>query len=92
MDFKTVLEGRKTNFTWTDQKVDKNKIANMFNLQQTQHPKDANNVDLAELSHGQNNNVAYLSGTQPNSAAMSEIFREKSEIGSHTYTHTYTMS
>ena len=31
MDFKTVLEGRTTNFTWTDQKVDKDKIKNIIN-------------------------------------------------------------
>ena len=31
MDFKTVLEGRKTNFTWTTRKVDKDKIKNIVN-------------------------------------------------------------
>lgn len=31
MDFSTILESRKTNFTWTDEPVDKDKIKNIIN-------------------------------------------------------------
>lgn len=31
MDFSTILERRKTNFTWTDESVDKDKIKNIIN-------------------------------------------------------------
>ena len=30
MDFSTILESRKTNFTWTDEPVDKDKIKNII--------------------------------------------------------------
>ena len=31
MDFDTVINNRKTNFTWTDQEVDKDKIKSIIN-------------------------------------------------------------